>query len=298
MENQEKIEAYLSGTLTGTVLEQFEAELLTNEALAMEVSIHRDMAALLVSSPKDELRANLANLSDDYIVAKEGFNWDKWLPLLALAALMIASIWYSYNLKTANYNVPEMVIPETTVAPSIVAPVQDSTTIQQKESVQKEQTAPKKPTPKKQPQFLPDTPKPQPKKPNPAIAAADLAPNPALESFINNQVRSGDFDFEVAKVNDLAIVDDEVVIKYQGQLTTNEDLSEYAFTAHLFSNKVADYENFSSIKSWNIGFTEFSETIMQFNIEEQMQLKPGRYYLYLEDADSGTIYNVQTFLVR
>jgi len=260
MENQEKIEAYLSGTLTGTVLEQFEAELLTNEALAMEVSIHRDMAALLVSSPKDELRANLANLSDDYIVAKEGFNWDKWLPLLALAAL--------------------------------------STTIQQKESVQKEQTAPKKPTPKKQPQFLPDTPKPQPKKPNPAIAAADLAPNPALESFINNQVRSGDFDFEVAKVNDLAIVDDEVVIKYQGQLTTNEDLSEYAFTAHLFSNKVADYENFSSIKSWNIGFTEFSETIMQFNIEEQMQLKPGRYYLYLEDADSGTIYNVQTFLVR
>ncbi len=100
-QSYEKIEQFLAGELKGEALQTFKAALETDEALAEEVLLAREMNELLADSPENELRKNLQQLSNQISEdpIEKSFSdrypylyllW--WIPILTLAA------WCYFNL--------------------------------------------------------------------------------------------------------------------------------------------------------------------------------------------------------
>jgi len=65
------IEQYLDNQLSGQALQDFEAKLATDKALAQEVAFQRDLHLLLADSPENELRKNLALLGEQVVEPKK-----------------------------------------------------------------------------------------------------------------------------------------------------------------------------------------------------------------------------------
>lgn len=93
----ELIEAWLAGELSGKPLQSFEAQLQTDEELALEVEIVRDLSNLNTDSPKNQLRKILSEIRKKEVREKAPVPIYWWLRNAAAALVVLVGAIFMIN---------------------------------------------------------------------------------------------------------------------------------------------------------------------------------------------------------
>lgn len=254
----------------------------------MNPAVRKEVQEMRAIGKNFRTQKNLATVSK---LAKAN-NYKKWLlGLLAISIISFVLIWqfpFSPSSEAPTTESTEIIPPSIsseekteTVPPENIAPA-----------------APKKETPKTNPPTK--TPKQKlPKKPRP-IAAADLAPNPMLETIIGLQYRGSDVEFEMQtpqKDFQVKSSNGRVALSFSGKLITDESEITDDFQLLLFSNKKVDFEEFKPLIAQEITLEKSAEGGFSFQLEAALVLNPGLYYYMIEDVNSGKPYVVERIFV-
>ncbi len=104
----ELIEAWLAGELSGKSLEAFEAQLQSDEELALEVEIVRDLSTLNADTPRDRLRNTLSEIRNTTKEDKAPIPISWWLRNAAAALVLLVGAIFMFN-QISKSNSPELV---------------------------------------------------------------------------------------------------------------------------------------------------------------------------------------------
>jgi len=150
-----------------------------------------------------------------------------------------------------------------------------------------------------------------------AIPPEDIAPNPSLEAYIDNELREGAYQFEVTYPNEEAELNKQsdgthlfrlagrVVVdeKQLGEEYTGEEEQEeqaeidLAFRVQFFSNDPEAYESFQPIFTEDLTFQVEGDHYV-FQLSHPEELNPGLYYYLIEESESREVYLVGKVIVR
>ena len=129
----------------------------------------------------------------------------------------------------------------------------------------------------------------------PALPPEDIAPNPLLEGYIDQELRKGDYRFEVTYPNKEAQLVEQAdgthLFRLTGRLYTDKEEISSSFRIHLFSNKPEAYEAFLPIFSEDLSFQVEGDHFV-FQLSHPEFLDPGLYYYLIEEAESGEVFAV------
>lgn len=141
----------------------------------------------------------------------------------------------------------------------------------------------------------PETPLPQ--KPSAPIAAS-LAPNPALERYIDSNVRGGTDQLDITMTGTrFTRKDGKIFFRISGNLDAKGEIPPYQVNVLIFSNKKEDYENSRPQWTYRPSFSQVSGRF-EFNIAENVTLLPGLCYYLVEQRESGEVLKVGKFIVE
>lgn len=130
----------------------------------------------------------------------------------------------------------------------------------------------------------------------------DIAPNPFLEAYIEQELREGPYRIDLTYPRNEARLsrqsDGTHLFRLAGSLTVNqaqpaaeEDDALPVFRLHFFSNKPADYENFRPVFSEDISLqVEGNRYVFQLSHPEE--LDPGLYYFLIEGVEDREVFYV------
>lgn len=104
----ELIEAWLAGELSGKSLQQFEAQLQTDEELALEVEVVRDLSNLNTETPRNRLRNTLIDIRKTEQEERKPIPIFWWLRNAAAALVLLIGGYFMFNYFIKN-DPPEFV---------------------------------------------------------------------------------------------------------------------------------------------------------------------------------------------
>lgn len=261
-ENSELVERYLLDQLSEEEKTVFQAQLLRDPDLQEEL---RQIRYLQKAMRAEKLQSE-----------KRGRPGRRWLFLgISFFMLLLTGILWLYFSKTnavsSNTFSPAKSSPQNPQPSQKVPPV---TTPSEK------QTAPKTTLKESKP------------------VASDFVPNPDLENFIGNTVRSGAFQLNITQPlpnSQLHRNRGQVEFKLEGTIEGKPVEENWPLQIHLFSNKKEDYQNFKSIWTAPV-FLNSDGDPRSFSITKSLPLTPGLYYFILENSDSGEMLYVGRFI--
>lgn len=290
-----KIHDYLDKKLGQEDLTQFENELKNDQDLAQELKLHQDMATFLADTPENELRKNLQKLTQE---VKEGKvkTENSWRFLLGLLPVLLLMVWWVSS-QMINKTAPEarppmediLIEPEKKEAPE--DPVKENE-LPVEDSVEE-------PTPS-----LPQQPSsPSRKKPAEASRpiAANFDPNPSLEFLIENNRRANEVILEIEERQaniQVPTAESNFDFRFVAVLRSAADLLQQDFKLHLFSNKKADFEDFTPLSTNDLSLEKLTDDSYRIDFKNSLSLQPGRYYYILEDYTKEEIYFVDKFELK
>lgn len=145
-----------------------------------------------------------------------------------------------------------------------------------------------------------------------AIPPEDIAPNPILEAYMNNELREGAYQFEVTYPNNEGQLNEQadgthlfrlagrVFVEKEKQLEGEEEEEtelDMLFRVQFFSNDPEAYENFQPIFTEDLTF-QVEGDHYAFQLSHPEELNPGLYYYLIEASESGEVYLVGKVIVR
>lgn len=127
----------------------------------------------------------------------------------------------------------------------------------------------------------------------------DIAPNPLLEPYIDQELRESPYRFDITYPDKEAQLakqaDGAYLFRLAGRLYAAEDDEDEAlsraFVAHFFSNKPEDYEQFRPIFSEELTFQIEGDHYV-FQLSHPEVLTPGLYYYLIQDKEEGEVFAV------
>ena len=124
--------------------------------------------------------------------------------------------------------------------------------------------------------------------------AANFDVNPLLESEMREGLRGVEIEVQLNQpANNTRFVEGASIL-FSGQLETDYALDELDLRLLIFTNKVADYQNFEPIEEKAILFKDdFS-----FELNAIQSLSQGLYYFIIEDLNEETFLKVGKFEIR
>lgn len=132
------------------------------------------------------------------------------------------------------------------------------------------------------------------------IPAEDLAPNPLLEGYVDQELRPEMYRFTVTypnKEGELTKQEDgRHLFRIAGTVHAGEQGMEHPFQLHLFSNQAEDYEQFDPIFTEPLSF-QVEGDHYTFQLSRPQELTPGLYYYLINEANSGEAYYVGKVMV-
>lgn len=281
----ESIENYLSGKMTGKDKEAFEANLEKDANLQLEVKVQRDMHKAMTTSPKDALRNSLAEINASLPNEKEIHRNKRFLLIAFVFGIAFGFLLVKYYFTTTQETLIEI-----EEAQEIQAIEESPEGMESIENSQEEAPAEANPEPPKKASPKKDKSAPVQKE-KPKVFAANFEPNPILENMIERQVRKATFSFKMVQPKSnqaIKLQGGQANFQFSGSLENPENIDPLpVFTFYLFSNKAADYEEFSPLETRELGIEN-----LQFDFSFSKSIEPGLYYYLIEDSDSGKIYKV------
>lgn len=292
-EQQQKIQDFLDKKLSQEDRSSFENEIKVDENLAQEVKLNADMKTFLSDTPENDLRKSLQKLNKQ--VTEEKVKSDNsWRYLLLLIPILLLVGWWASNRAGEDALLP---IEDTSVETEKAEETTDPATEEVKElpTERKAEDIPPPPIPKERPQRTREK---QEKTSRPI--AANFDPNPSLEFLIENNRRDNEVTLEVeVKQADIQLLaaDSDFDFQFAAVLQSKADLSQQDFKLHLFSNKKADFEDFTPLSSSDLALEKSTDDSYRINFKNKLSLEPGRYYYIIEDFEEEQIYFVEKFEV-
>lgn len=132
-----------------------------------------------------------------------------------------------------------------------------------------------------------------PEKPAPKRApiATNFAPNPALEGYIDDNVRGGNEHLDIAVSpagKRLLIKDGKIFFQLSGTFDTKAEKPELPMRVLIYSNKKDEYENAQPRWEQKIPLTQENNRV-SFQVAAYIILQPGLYYVLVENEVSGAV---------
>ncbi len=285
----EQIEKYLDGSLSEKELADFENQLAQDEQLEREVNFQRKMESLLAHRPEDDFRANLTKLDAKYAKEEPSKNRPLFLGI-GLVILLALTIWRLGLFENETNN------PDSTTSTEITtqgttdsdAPQDDLPTTNEEpanEVIDQEKEPPTiPPTIKKNP--APQDPVQEPKNIRRPIAG-NFEPNEYLESRLGN-LRSDDLNLD-GPATQFNLKSGSIDFELKGIFKPENGIEGRTIHLYIFSNKMADYENFQPLLSKQLTFEEVEEGF-QFVLSKSLEVGEGLYYYQIEDEDGEVLY--------
>lgn len=291
-EQHQKIQNYLDEKLSQEDRSSFENEIKVDENLAQEVKLHADMKTFLSDTPENDLRKSLQKLNKQ--VTEEKIKpGNSWRYLLLLIPILLLVGWWASNGAGEDTVLPtEDTSVETEKAEETIDPATEE--VKELPTEDKAEDVPP-PTPQEQPQRIPEK---QEKTARPI--AANFDPNPSLEFLIENNRRDNEVSLKVeVKQADIQLLaaDSDVDFQFVAVLQSKADLSQQDFKLHLFSNKKADFEDFTPFSTRDLTLEKLTDDSYRIDFKNKLSLDPGRYYYIIEDFEEEQIYFVEKFEV-
>ncbi len=276
----DRVSQYLAGLLSKKERKAFEQDLASDRALRDELELQQDLAEALAPHPEeDALRTKLTALGKRHT----GTPPRRW-PYLILIGLLLSAIvalllWPTAEQPTTT--TPQEQLP--TEATEQTPPVEENTPATSfPTDEQPSEEAPVSP---------PSAPAPAPptnQAASPPPIAANFEPNPAFESLLGTQLRSGDYEFSLSAPQSTSTPQ---TLAFDGQLTTDETQADLPpFRLLIFSNDPRAFEQYQAIFAAPLSFTAEDASVFSFQAQPDETLTPGLYYYLIEDEDSGMMY--------
>lgn len=281
----EKIERYLDGTLSGSVLAAFEKQLREDKHFAKEVELHRRLYQELGDTKKMELRGILndlgkeVDLSDNLDVGKGKSNFGNWLVGLGGIVLVAGLGWI---LSRGGEERPEQKIAENNVETPVIT---DSTESDAPLVNEEKKEAPKKiASPRQESQKnIVSTPRSINNTPNPFFETI-------LDSLENNRLYQFELDGQIEH-----LPQDRILLTIAGTLETAALKKTDRLTLKAYLNqKNVNFET----KPYFTGPVE-AELIEESNViafaskkkyavrfSQTLTLEPGLYYYFIGKQDN------------
>ncbi len=184
-----------------------------------------------------------------------------WL-LLGLAVVLTGLLVYRYNAsgtgKTESQSAP----------PTPELPVQ-----QPPQNIVPPNAAPEKPAPK------------------PAPIAADFRPNPALEGYLDDNVRGANEHLDIAVTpagRRFTLKNGKIFLQLSGAFDVIDNKPALPMRALIYSNKKEEYENAQPRWEQTITLSQEGDRV-SFQVAAHIVLQPGLYYVLIENEASGAV---------
>ncbi len=264
---------YLLDKLDPMARTHFEQRLAAEPDLAARVALERDVAAALnASSPENQLRANLRQISDKYdspesldpALGESASSKARLWWVLAVGVLVLGGLAY-YNLQQAEK--PTMPLPP---QPSLESPITNPPTT--------------------------NPPVTNPPITHPPPIAANFKPIPKLESYIGSQVRSGALRVRVDEPRSSSILPTrtgKTDFRLSGQIEGKVPAGA-VFEAMIFNNDLQHFDAMRPIESYMLEL----DSNRAFVFQKRLSMAVGLYYLLVEEQQSGEWVFVGKFLVK
>ncbi|MEM8523298.1 MAG: hypothetical protein AAGG68_01585 [Bacteroidota bacterium] len=319
----EQIHRYLEGEMSASEQQAFEQKIASNEALASEVILQRDIAEALADTPENALRQNLQTLSNQYEDASSnGRSWRSFIWLLPL--FLVVGIWFFST--SSDEKVEEVPTTLTKETPNL--PTENSSTSLEIDTSSIERIVPQQPEEKKiqtldnqksKNQKIPkedsvktpvyaDKTKPAanntPIEPPMIMAAPSLlnhdffASLPLLDSLIAQNFQSKNFQIKIQQaLPDTLTLEEEQKSNYAflAELSIARSLSSvslYLYPNHAFYWKENHPWDFTTAK-----INEIEKSTYQIQLTPNLNLEPGLYYYALRASKEGEVFFVGKFVV-
>lgn len=272
--DQDLISRYLLGQLEGKDLQQFTLRLLRDKSLQKEVDANRLLMKTLWHTNQQ------ANGQTD----NEGPS--KWWWMLPVV-LVFGGLLFFWPPNVQPPPVPQNSAPATETPANPVENTESE--VLPIEEVPTETTPPptEVPAPTKAPQkALP--------------IAANFEPNPMLDVLIDNPTRATTLQLSITEPQagaTLTLKNKTHPFTVSGQVTlVDPDAETPVLVCHLFSNKEADFENFTPIFTQTLTLNNTSGKEYNFSFQRKLSdVSPGLYYLMIE-GEEELIYLKKVFL--
>lgn len=289
MNQQERINRYLSQQMDAAEKAHFEAEIAANSDLSESVDLQRDIAVFF-KERIPELEAILAEEGAQHFkeaTSKDNFSQWKWLLSLLVIPLGLILWWQFANNRVIPSQTLPPIIEKSTLennAPFIVDTISDTPPLLKEQS-------PKKPLDKQ-----PDT---SPKSTNKKelIASAnpvDFQRNPVIESIMAEQVRAkGSLtQLKTPTKDTIFLFHQNIPFKVSGTTTIAPP-----YTLSIYSNRVFDFENDYKVLSSSLAGTQQNENY-RFSFNASIPFPRGLYYLFLQSEQEEEILYISRFKVE
>ncbi len=267
LDNNDLIERYLDGSLSGDALAAVEARLATDPAFREDLELHRQLHAEFADPKKLQLRDMLSDIMQQE-PAPPAVAGPNWLKIGGIVLIALLGIW----------GISRMLTPGPNNTP-VKSDLPEQTPTQQK-AVDPDTLA-------KQPTYA---------APNP-IAIADKAafkPNPVFEARLGNGgIRSTD-DTQVkmqspAEGADFISVNGLVALRFKGTVTPDDSEETAPLQLNIYQNRSAD----TPVKQLEPSIANRNQQSEKwgFSANESLRLSPGLYYYTIErKADAELIF--------
>lgn len=289
-----QIDRYLAGEMTSSEKTQFELGMKADQQLANQVNLRREMTNFF-RRDGDSLLEKLEKAGDKHLTDTTKPKRRGTL-VLFLAALLFLATLMVYLLNARSGKLPEK---------SAVAPARDSLLLEPN----------KAPEPSESPVILPpdtaDDLSPVPEKrtttkeveravekpltspPVAAIDPADFQPNPYLEALLADELRST-VDLSIYRPK----AADTLALSWNKSLQINGTISEKLPLRYVvFDNDETRFIDDQPLESGALKLTE-QDNGFSFNTSLRKELKSGRYYLLILNAESEAVLDIRLFFVQ
>jgi hypothetical protein len=139
--------------------------------------------------------------------------------------------------------------------------------------------------------IIPPNAAPEKPAPKPAPIAADFSPNPALEGYIDDNVRGANehLDIAVTQAGERFIIKEvKIFFQLSGAFDVIDKKPELPMRAPIYSNKKEEYENAQPRWEQKIPLSQEGDRV-SFQVAAHIVLQPGLYNVLVENEASGAV---------
>ncbi len=290
MNQQERIDRYLSHQMSPDEIARFKAEIASNPALAEAVQFQQDLTKFF-EEREPALEAKLADFGKEHFPVEKSnktFPWWRWIIPILLVGLGIGAWWIQSDQDATHPLVKEAIPTIEKTAPIIDTTPDAPPTIFEKEP------------PNSSPQSPPNPPQEKPpvlKKSPPLIASLDprdFQANPMIESLMAEQVRNSasTTSLENPAMDTILAYNQKILLKVEGFTTAPPP-----YELVIYTNRIFDFENDHRVLSQSLSGIQQDEKI-RFSFNAETSFPKGLYYLLLLSEEGDEMLYISRFRVE